>query len=119
MSSKVLRRIELASYVVGGLAVCLLLVAFGPWLLLTYGPKLHAALDPVFDVVGLIYGVGWLIGLALGFYFLPTIIALSLQRRQWLAIVAVNLLLGWTVLGWIGALVWSLIVDRPAAYRAS
>ena len=46
-------------------------------------------------------------------YFLPTIIAVIRHHRQTLAIFVLNLLLGWTVLGWIGAFIWSLIKPAP------
>ena len=42
-------------------------------------------------------------------YFGPTIIAGIRKHRQLAAIGAVNLLLGWTVIGWIAAFVWSLV----------
>lgn len=45
--------------------------------------------------------------LTLLLYFLPTLIAYHKEKINCLAIFLVNLLLGWTVLGWIGALVWS------------
>jgi T4 superinfection immunity protein len=41
-------------------------------------------------------------------YFVPTIIADFRSHRNTPAIFALNLLLGWTFLGWVGALVWSL-----------
>lgn len=41
-------------------------------------------------------------------YFLPTVIAASKGHHNTGAIFALNLLLGWTVLGWIAAFVWSL-----------
>jgi hypothetical protein len=44
-----------------------------------------------------------LIGLV--FYFLPTILAYSMHRPNVLLIFLINILLGWTVLGWIAALV--------------
>ena len=44
-------------------------------------------------------------------YFLPTIIALCRKHQDWLAIVLVNLLLGWTIIGWIKALVWYCSAD--------
>lgn len=44
-------------------------------------------------------------------YVLPTILAWKKKHR--ISIVLLNLLLGWTVLGWVGALVWAL-VDTPA-----
>ena len=42
------------------------------------------------------------------FYFVPSIIAFNRQHHNWAAILALNLLLGWTGLGWVAALVWSL-----------
>jgi ABC-type transport system involved in cytochrome c biogenesis permease component len=44
--------------------------------------------------------------LAIG--FLPTFIALARHHHNSLAIFALNLLLGWTGIGWIAALIWSL-----------
>jgi len=41
------------------------------------------------------------------FYFLPTLIAFLRQHKNKLAIFLLNLLLGWTVLGWVVSLVWS------------
>ncbi len=40
--------------------------------------------------------------------FAPTIIALARHHHNSLAIFALNLLLGWTGIGWIAALIWSL-----------
>ena len=42
-------------------------------------------------------------------YFLPSFIAFSKAHKNRFAIFLINLLLGWTVLGWIWALIWSLI----------
>ena len=42
----------------------------------------------------------------IGFYFLPAIIGRN--HKQSTAIFMLNLLLGWTVIGWIGALIWAL-----------
>jgi hypothetical protein len=39
-------------------------------------------------------------------YFLPTIIAW--KKRNRIAIFALNLLAGWTLVGWIAALIWAL-----------
>ena len=54
--------------------------------------------------------VGFLVLLAL--YFVPSIIAFTRHHHNKWAIFVLNLLLGWTGLGWIGGLVWSL--TRPA-----
>jgi len=57
-----------------------------------------------FTVLGLV-----LVVLFFAFYFLPTLIAFSRQHKNKLAIFLLNLLLGWTVLGWVISLVWSVI----------
>ena len=41
-------------------------------------------------------------------YFLPTIVAISNSHKQSDAIILLNLLTGWTGLGWLGALIWSV-----------
>ena len=53
--------------------------------------------------------VGGLIALAcLAIYFIPTMIALGRRKRNALGIFALNLFLGWSLIGWAAALVWSL-----------
>ena len=49
------------------------------------------------------------------FYFLPSIIASASDRPNAGAIIALNLFLGWTFLGWVIALVWAL--TTPAGYE--
>jgi len=49
-------------------------------------------------------------------YFCPSLIAGIKHHRNLSALFALNLLLGWTVIGWVAALVWSLMnQDKPAA----
>jgi len=50
-----------------------------------------------------------LIVLIFALYFLPTLIAFLRQHKNKLAIFLLNLLLGWTVLGWVVSLVWSVL----------
>jgi hypothetical protein len=47
--------------------------------------------------------------LAIALYFLPTLIAALRNHKNKLAVFLLNLLLGWTGLGWIGALIWSVM----------
>ena len=42
-------------------------------------------------------------------YLLPTIVAVNMRHQQIPAIAALNVLLGWTFVGWVAALVWSLL----------
>lgn len=51
-------------------------------------------------------GVFWIVLLFM--YVLPTIVAVARKHRQLAPIALVNILLGWSVLGWIAAMVWSL-----------
>jgi hypothetical protein len=44
-------------------------------------------------------------------YFAPTIIANARHKRNVGAIFVLNLLLGWTFIGWVVALVWALTHD--------
>ncbi|WP_110642444.1 superinfection immunity protein [Salinicola sp. CPA57] len=51
--------------------------------------------------------------ISLALYLLPTIIAAARHKRNVVAIGALNILLGWTLIGWVVALVWSLMHDKP------
>ncbi len=46
-------------------------------------------------------------------YLLPSIAAIGLRHPQGHAVVAFNVLLGWTVIGWALALVWSMTAAGP------
>jgi len=56
-----------------------------------------------------------LIVLGLLVYFIPAIVAWYRYHRNKGAIVALNVLLGWTILGWVAALVWSLMSTQTGA----
>lgn len=45
-------------------------------------------------------------------YLLPTIIAILGKKENALAIFVLNLFLGWSMIGWIIALIWSVSKDR-------
>lgn len=44
-------------------------------------------------------------------YFLPTIVARYRFHRNTAGVFVLNLFAGWTMIGWIGALVWSTLVQ--------
>jgi ABC-type transport system involved in cytochrome c biogenesis permease component len=46
---------------------------------------------------------------------LPWIMALGQRKRNALGIFLVTFLLGWTVIGWVGALAWALLSKRKDA----
>ncbi len=56
--------------------------------------------------------------LCMAVYFLPSIVAIQKQKHNTAAILAVNILLGWSVIGWIVALVWALAESpSPSGYQ--
>ena len=54
----------------------------------------------------------FLLGFFVGSYFLPTMVALARDHRNAVAIFVLNLLLGWTLIGWVAAIVWACAADR-------
>jgi hypothetical protein len=51
----------------------------------------------------------WALGLAL--YLLPTIVVIARRKKRILGPVLVNVLLGWTFIGWVVALIWACLVE--------
>ena len=58
-----------------------------------------------------IFGFGFVL------YFLPTIVAFAHSKRDAVSILVLNLLLGWTAIGWVIALVWAVRQDVPMVIR--
>ena len=50
-------------------------------------------------------------------YFLPSLVAFARSKRDTAAIVLLNLFLGWTMIGWVVALVWAVKTDVPMVVR--
>jgi hypothetical protein len=53
-------------------------------------------------------GVGILLAILLIAYFLPAFIGYSRRHPSCHAILALNIFLGWTLLGWVVSIVWAL-----------
>ena len=66
-----------------------------------------AGVGLLFLVVGAVVGA-----IVLCLYFLPTIIGFLRNKRNKMAMFALNFFLGWTLVGWVVSLVWSLTVDE-------
>lgn len=47
-------------------------------------------------------------------YFLPSIIAVVRDHKNLMGIALLNLFLGWTLLFWVGALVWAVLDGQKA-----
>lgn len=60
----------------------------------------------------LLVGLPFIVLLLL-FYFIPAIVAGNNKHSQTGAIFALNLFLGWTLLGWVIALVWACVKSEP------
>jgi hypothetical protein len=56
-------------------------------------------------------------GLPFVMYFLPSIIALARSKRDIGGILLLNIFLGWTVIGWVVALVWALKTEYIVVAR--
>lgn len=52
----------------------------------------------------------WAILIGVMIYFVPTFLASG--KRNGGAIFALNLFLGWTLIGWVGALIWALVEKK-------
>jgi hypothetical protein len=47
-------------------------------------------------------------------YFMPTIVAGLGKKRNVAGIAVLNLSMGWTMIGWVGALVWAVVEKEEA-----
>ena len=63
-------------------------------------------------MIGKMLWIITMIMLILFFYFLPSIIAWNNHKRNTTAIFVINLFLGWTLIGWIGSLVWAVLKEK-------
>ncbi len=72
------------------------------------------AFDTTFQVLaGLLF-----FAVVFGLYFLPSLVAVLRRHHNVVAIFVLNLTLGWTLLGWVAALVWAFtVVDKSEEQR--
>lgn len=45
-------------------------------------------------------------------YFIPTLVAMARNIKRLGGVIVVNIFLGWTLLGWVGAFVWAVIEKK-------
>ena len=79
--------------------------------LITFAILFAASLLPV------VIGVSALV-VSTAMYFLPSIVAIARDHRNAGPIFLLNLLLGWTFIGWVVALVWSFTAQGRYRRRA-
>lgn len=58
--------------------------------------------------------VGLVVGLLLFVYEIPAIVAYNFDHRRFLAILLANILLGWTIVGWVAAFIWACTGTRES-----
>lgn len=51
----------------------------------------------------------FIIGLAIFVYLLPAFVAMQRKHTNTTAICVLNILVGWSFIGWVAALVWALV----------
>lgn len=71
---------------------------------MSHGSAALGGVAAILVVVLIIFG--------LAFYFAPLIIAVVRKKSNVVAIGALNVLLGWSLIGWVVALVWALSNDQ-------
>lgn len=69
------------------------------------------------DMVMAVFGLAGLV-LLVGLYLLPAVVAHDRDHPSTLGIAVLNVLLGWTFLGWVIALVWAFSGTKPAPVAA-
>jgi hypothetical protein len=87
--------------------ICAVITALAAiWAVVLYAALFGGNSEAITSWAGVGVVVLWLAGvlLALAFYFLPTIIAVLRNIPNSLSVGVINLFLGWTLLGWVGAL---------------
>lgn len=79
--------------------VWILMIFFGCIIMYEIGSGSTKCEEPIVELIYIVL------------YFLPTFVAYSKGKKNRSAIAVLNLLTGWTVIGWVIALVWACCND--------
>ena len=63
--------------------------------------------------------LGGLLAAAFGLYLVPSMVGMNRNRERAGGVVVVNVFLGWTLLGWVGALAWAMALPLEEAAPAA
>lgn len=66
------------------------------------------------ELIVMLFAIG-----SIGAYFMPSIIGNARNKKNLSAIVLLNIFLGWTLIGWVVALVWAVSTERIDVPRAT
>ena len=112
---------SIAVAVIGVVAGTALVRGWERWTLMAGGSLTDSVPSAGADLGNAGLAVGMLVGISLVLllYFVPSVVANARSHRNTAAIVTLNILLGWTLLGWIIALIWALTYPRPLVEQRS
>jgi len=60
----------------------------------------------------------WLVAGVIALYFAPSVVAFNRNHTSRWGVLVINLFLGWTFIGWVGALAWAVSGKYPPAENA-
>lgn len=66
-------------------------------------------------ILGVVVG-GLLALIVIGIYFFPTTVAEKRNAKNKAGILILNLFFGWTLMGWVAALIWAVVAE-PQPYK--
>ncbi|MEL5848662.1 MAG: superinfection immunity protein [Candidatus Igneacidithiobacillus chanchocoensis] len=69
-------------------------------------------MDHAYLAAWMMIAIIFMIVVGTAIYFLPSVIAYSRSARNFLAIFMLNLFLGWSLVGWLGSLIWALVDEK-------
>jgi len=79
-------------------------IFLGLFLLVALYPRESTAGEIVRGILGFF--------IVISIYLFPTIVAYHRKKKNIVAILVLNIFLGWTIIGWVLALVWALTVEH-------
>ena len=65
---------------------------------------------------GILFATGIL--LFLGIHFLPTFVAFVRQQKHAVLILVLNILVAWTIVGWLVLLIWAAVGEERGEFYA-
>lgn len=80
-------------------------------ILLATGVAISGAFAVVTGKLDAIF-IGGLLMIGAVIYFIPSMVAALRQHRNKSGIILLNIFLGWTLLGWVGALIWAMYEEK-------
>ena len=67
---------------------------------------------PIISMKSKVTSLIFIVIIAALIYFIPTVICLIRKHTYKLYIICLNIILGWTLIGWIACLIWSFIDNK-------